>query len=153
MTANNIKTTQAKLMKLARAKRETFLHSGTTTPTVTKNTTPKRTAPIDVPHEGKKRTNTLDNVSPTTTLYEIMAKIIMKIYCHHRHSFTLCTTIYSLAIIEKVSKSWHEWSLIANVFNGMNRGLLYKIMGRWRPRMEAKAVYRAVVGIRPAQNI
>uniref|UniRef100_A0A1B0BSF8 Uncharacterized protein n=1 Tax=Glossina palpalis gambiensis TaxID=67801 RepID=A0A1B0BSF8_9MUSC len=91
MTANNIKTTQAKLMKLARAKRETFLHSGTTTPTVTKNTTPKRTAPIDAPHEGKKRTNTLDNVSPTTTLYEIMAKIIMKIYCHHRHSFSLCT--------------------------------------------------------------
>ncbi|KAI9576692.1 hypothetical protein GQX74_010674 [Glossina fuscipes] len=68
-----------------------LVHSGTTTPTVTKNTTPKRTAPIDAPHEGKKRTNTLDNVSPTTTLYEIMAKIIMKIYCHHRHSFSLCT--------------------------------------------------------------
>lgn len=76
MTANNMKTTQAKLMKLARAKRETFLYKqrGTTTPTVTKKTTPSRTAPIDEPQDGKKRTNTLDRVSPTTTLYEIMAK-------------------------------------------------------------------------------
>lgn len=63
-------------MKLARANRETFLykHNGTTTPTVTKNTTPIRTAPIEVPHDGKKRTRTLDKVSPTTTLYEIIAE-------------------------------------------------------------------------------
>lgn len=70
ITANRMKTTQAKLMKLARAKRETFLyrHRGTTIPTVTKNTTPKRTAPIDEPHDGMRRTSTLDRVSPTTTL-------------------------------------------------------------------------------------
>lgn len=62
-------------MKLARAKRETFLykHSGMTTHTVTISTTPNRTAPIDVSHDGTKRINTLDIVSPTTTLYEIMA--------------------------------------------------------------------------------
>lgn len=76
MTANSMKTTQAKLMKLARAKRDTFLYKqrGTTTPTVTKKTTPRRTAPIDDPQEGKKRTKTLERVSPTTTLYEIMAR-------------------------------------------------------------------------------
>lgn len=57
-------------MKLARAKRDTFLykHNGITTQTVTINTTPKRTAVIDVSHDGTKRINTLDIVSPTTTL-------------------------------------------------------------------------------------
>lgn len=73
--ANNINTTHAKLMKLARAKRETFLYkqSGITMQTVTTKTTPKRTAPIDVSHDGTNRINTLDIVSPTTTLYEIIA--------------------------------------------------------------------------------
>lgn len=68
-------TTQAKLKKLARAKRDTFLYkqSGTTMHNVTTNTTPKRTAPIDVSHDGTKRISTFDNVSPTTTLYDIMA--------------------------------------------------------------------------------
>lgn len=75
MTANNMNTTQARLMKLARANRDTFLyrHSGMTTQTVTTNTTPNRTSAIDVSHVGTKRINTFDNVSPTTTLYEIIA--------------------------------------------------------------------------------
>lgn len=62
-------------MKLARANRDTFLYkqSGMTIQTVTTNTTPNRTAPIDVSHDGTKRINTLDIVSPTTTLYEIIA--------------------------------------------------------------------------------
>lgn len=74
-TANNIKTTHARLMKLARANRDTFLykHSGITTPIVTKKTVPSRTEPIDVLHIGKKRIKTLDIVSPTTTLYDIIA--------------------------------------------------------------------------------
>lgn len=74
-TANNMNTTHAKLMKLARAKRDTFLykHSGMTMHTVTINTTPKRTAPIDVSQDGTNRINTFDIVSPTTTLYEIIA--------------------------------------------------------------------------------
>lgn len=68
-------TTQARLMKLARANRDTFLyrHSGMTTQTVTTNTTPNRTSAIDVSHVGTKRINTFDSVSPTTTLYEIIA--------------------------------------------------------------------------------
>lgn len=74
-TANNIKTTHAKLMKLARANRDTFLykHNGITIPMVTTKTIPSRTEPIDVPHVGKIRINTLDIVSPTTTLYDIIA--------------------------------------------------------------------------------
>lgn len=77
MTANSIKTTQAKLKKLARAKRETFLykHNGTTMHSVTTRTTPKRTAPIDVSQDGTNRMSTLDSVSPTTTLYEIIAEM------------------------------------------------------------------------------
>lgn len=68
-------TVQAKLTKLAFARRDTFLykHKGTVTNNVTMNTTPKRTAPIDTPKLGKNLTNTFDNVSPTTTLYEIIA--------------------------------------------------------------------------------
>lgn len=74
-TANKMNTTQARLMKLARANRDTFLyrHSGMTTQTVTTNTTPNRTSAIDVSHVGTKRINTFDSVSPTTTLYEIIA--------------------------------------------------------------------------------
>lgn len=74
-TANNMNTTHARLIKLARAKRDTFLykHNGITMHMVTTNTTPNRTAPIDVSHDGIKRISTLDIVSPTTTLYEIMA--------------------------------------------------------------------------------
>ena len=74
-TANRMNTTQARLMKLARANRETFLykHKGAIIQSVTTKTTPKRTAPIDVSHDGTKRISTLDNVSPTTTLYDIIA--------------------------------------------------------------------------------
>lgn len=77
MTANSINTTQAKLKKLARAKRDTFLykHNGTTTHNVTTSTTPKRTAPIDVSQDGTNRISTFDSVSPTTTLYEIIAEM------------------------------------------------------------------------------
>jgi hypothetical protein len=75
ITQNSIRTTHAKLKKLALAKRETFLykHSGVVTNNVTTNTTAKRTAPIDAPHDGTNLTKTFDNVSPTTTLYEIIA--------------------------------------------------------------------------------
>lgn len=75
ITANRINTTQARLMKLARANRDTFLYrqSGMTIQMVTMNTTPNRTELMDESHVGKKRINTLDNVSPTTTLYEIIA--------------------------------------------------------------------------------
>lgn len=63
-------------MKLARANRDTFLYrqSGMTIQMVTTNTTPNRTELMDESHVGKKRINTLDNVSPTTTLYDIIAK-------------------------------------------------------------------------------
>lgn len=40
---------------------------------VTTNTTPNRTELMDESHVGNKRINTLDNVSPTTTLYDIIA--------------------------------------------------------------------------------
>lgn len=75
-TANKMNATHARLMKLARANRDTFLYkqSGITTEMVTKNTIPSRTVPIDVPHIGNKRITTFDNVSPTTTLYDIIAK-------------------------------------------------------------------------------
>lgn len=81
ITANNMNTTQARLMKLARANRDTFLykHNGITTQTVTTNTTPKRTAPIDVSHDGTKRISTFDSVSPTTTLYDIIARSVFSI--------------------------------------------------------------------------
>lgn len=70
MTANKINTTQARLIKLALAKRDTFLyrHSGMTTQIVTTNTTINRTVPIEKSHAGKKRISTLERVSPTTTL-------------------------------------------------------------------------------------
>lgn len=62
-------------MKLARASRETFLYkqSGTIIQSVTAKTTPNRTEPIDVSHDGTNRISTLDSVSPTTTLYDIIA--------------------------------------------------------------------------------
>lgn len=41
--------------------------------TVTTNTTPNLAIPIDVSNDGMKRISTLDSVSPTTTLYDIMA--------------------------------------------------------------------------------
>lgn len=80
MTHNKMKTTQARLTKLAFARRETFLYKqrGTVINSVTINTTPSLTAPIDTPRLGMKRTRTFDNVSPTTTLYEIIAKIEKK---------------------------------------------------------------------------
>lgn len=40
---------------------------------VTTKTTAARTAPMELPQEGMKRTRTLLSVSPTTTLYEIIA--------------------------------------------------------------------------------
>lgn len=75
ITANRINTTQARLMKLARANRDTFLYRqiGMTIQMVTIKTTPNRTELIDESHDGKKRINTFDSVSPTTTLYEIIA--------------------------------------------------------------------------------
>lgn len=78
MTANRMNTTQASEIKLALAKRDTFLYrqSGITMKTVTKNTTKKRTVPIERSQAGRKRINTFDNVSPTTTLYEIIAVTI-----------------------------------------------------------------------------
>lgn len=71
-------TTQARLIKLALANRDTFLykHSGMTIHMVTTNTTINRTVPIDISHAGRKRINTFDNVSPTTTLYDIIAVTI-----------------------------------------------------------------------------
>lgn len=74
-TAKRMNATQAKLMKLARANRDTFLYkqSGITMQIVTTNTIPTRTVPIEVPHIGKKRIRTFDKVSPTTTLYDIIA--------------------------------------------------------------------------------
>lgn len=64
-----------KLKKLTRAKRDKFLykHNGMTMETVTKSTTPIRTDGIELSQFGVKRTNTFDKVSPTTTLYEIIA--------------------------------------------------------------------------------
>lgn len=44
-----------------------------TTQTVTTKTTKNRTVPIEISHAGRKRINTFDNVSPTTTLYDIIA--------------------------------------------------------------------------------
>lgn len=75
MTAKRMTTTQTRLKKLARARRDTFLYrqSGLMTNTVTSRTTPKRTLLIAAPQDGMKRTNTLLSVSPTTTLYDIMA--------------------------------------------------------------------------------
>lgn len=74
-------TTHARLIKLARANRDTFLYkqSGITMHTVTTNTTPNLTEPIDASHVGTKRINTLDSVSPTTTLYDIIA-VNIRIY-------------------------------------------------------------------------
>lgn len=68
-------TTQARLIKLALASRDTFLYrqSGITTQMVTTNTTIKRTVSIEMSHAGRKRINTFDSVSPTTTLYDIIA--------------------------------------------------------------------------------
>lgn len=68
-------TTQARLIKLALANRDTFLYrqSGMTMQTVTTNTTINRTVPIEKSHAGRKRMSTFDNVSPTTTLYDIIA--------------------------------------------------------------------------------
>lgn len=64
-----------KLMKLTRASRDRFLykHNGMTMETVTNNTTPIRTDGIELSHVGVKRIKTLDKVSPTTTLYDIIA--------------------------------------------------------------------------------
>lgn len=70
ITANRMNTTQARLIKLAFAKRDTFLyrHSGMTTQMVTTSTTVNRTVLIEKSHAGRKRINTFDKVSPTTTL-------------------------------------------------------------------------------------
>lgn len=70
-------TTQARLIKLALANRDTFRyrHSGMTTQMVTTNTTKNLTVPIEKSHAGRKRINTFDKVSPTTTLYEIIAEM------------------------------------------------------------------------------
>lgn len=78
ITAKRMTTTQMRLRKEARASREMFLckHSGVMTNAVTKKTTRKRTMPIDAPHDGTIRTMTLLRVSPTTTLYEIIAAIM-----------------------------------------------------------------------------
>lgn len=75
ITANKMNRTQRRLMKLARANRDTFLYrqSGMTTQIVTTNTTINRTVPIEKSHAGRNRISTFDSVSPTTTLYDIIA--------------------------------------------------------------------------------
>lgn len=88
-------------MKLARANRDTFLyrHSGITTPIVTTKTIPSRTEPIDVPHIGKKRIKTLDIVSPTTTLYDIIAANFQTDFqCFYRASKRLVIFINELNV-------------------------------------------------------
>lgn len=71
-----MKTTQARLIKLARASLDTSLYrqNGIVMQRVTASTTPNLTDRIEVPHEGMKRTSTFESVSPTTTLYDIIAK-------------------------------------------------------------------------------
>lgn len=62
---------------------------------VTRKTTKKRTEPIELPSVGMNRTSTFDSVSPTTTLYEIIAegkqrqKDDTKLMVHVRQSLAL----------------------------------------------------------------
>lgn len=60
ITANRMNTTQARLIKLALAKRDTFLyrHNGITTQIVTTSTTVNRTVLIEKSHAGRNLINT-----------------------------------------------------------------------------------------------